>query len=117
MDAMSLITELRRRNIFRVDLLYIAAGWLLLELGALCVDYAQLPGWIYRFTFAMLLIGFPLILVLAWIFELTPDGIKREFEVDMSNSITRRTGRTLLKLTLLAVLLICLLNLARFALD
>lgn len=114
---MSLFSELRRRNIFRVSLLYLVAAWLLLELGALSVDYANLPGWVFRFTFAMLLIGFPLALVLSWIYEITPEGIRREFEVERERSITRETGRRLTRLTLLCLLLIVLLNLSRFWLD
>ena len=117
LETMSLFAELRRRNIFRVALLYAAAAWLILEIGSLCVDYANLPEWIYRFTFAMLIIGFPLALVLSWIYEITPEGLKREFEVDLSDSITTKTGQVLLKLAFLAVLLVVLLNLARFALD
>lgn len=114
---MSLFAELSRRNIFHVVLLYVAAGWLVLELGAMAVDYAGVPGWVYRFIFGVLIIGFPLALVLSWIYEITPEGLRREFEVDRERSITRQTGRKLLNLAALSVLLVLLLNLLRFALD
>ncbi len=114
---MSLFGELGRRNIFRVVLLYVAAGWLVLEVGALLVDYAGLPDWVYRFTFALLIIGFPLALVLSWMFEITPEGLRREFEVDPERSITRETGTRLIRLALLATLVVVLLNLLRFALG
>lgn len=113
---MSLFAELRRRNIFRVALCYIAVGWLLAELCDLLVTVVALPGWIYRFTVAVLIIAFPLALVLSWIYELTPEGLRREFEVDPAHSITRQTGRRLLALTGLAMLGVLALNLLRFAL-
>jgi len=114
---MSLLSELSRRNIFRVALLYLAAGWLVLEFGSLLVDYANLPAWIWRFTFAVLIIAFPLAIVLSWLYEITPEGLQRENRVDPERSITRQTGRTLLRLALLATLGVLLLNLLRFALD
>lgn len=114
---MSLFAELRRRNIFRVALLYVTAGWLLLEIAALLVDYAGMPGWVYRFAFAILIIAFPLALVLSWIYEITPQGLRREVEVEPARSITTKTGKRLLYLALSSVLLVLLLNLLRFALD
>lgn len=114
---MSFFAELRRRNIFRVALLYVAAGWLLLEIGALLVDYAGVPDWTYRFTAAVLVIAFPLALVLSWVYEITPDGIRREHEVERAQSITRETGAKLVRMAMLSVLLVFLLNLLRFALD
>ncbi|MEM1411551.1 MAG: hypothetical protein AAGH19_04260 [Pseudomonadota bacterium] len=114
---MSLFSELRRRNIFRVALLYLTAGWLLLETGSLLVDFAGIPDWVYRFVFAILIIAFPLALVLSWIYEITPEGLRREADVERENSITRATGALLLRLALLAVLLVFALNLLRFALD
>lgn len=114
---MTLFAELRRRNIFGVVLLYVAGGWLLLETGALLVDYAGLPAWVVRFLFAVLVIAFPLAIVLSWMYEITPEGLRREHEVDPARSITRRTGARLLRLALLSVLLVVLLNLLRFVLD
>ncbi len=114
---MSLFAELKRRNIFRVALFYVAAGWLLLELGAMLVDYAGIPGWVYRFAFAVLVIGFPLALVLSWIYEITPEGLRREFDVVPERSITRQTGQRLARLTVFAIAGVVALNLLRFALD
>lgn len=108
---MSLFSELRRRNIFRVALLYIVLAWLIIEVCGLLVLLFDLPVWIYRFTFAMLVIGFPLCLVFSWIYEITPDGLKREFEVERKRSITRETGRRLNRLTLACIALIILINL------
>jgi len=114
---MSLIAELQRRNVFRVALLYAALAWLVLELGTLAVDFLGLPGWVHRFATALLVICFPLALVFSWIFEITPEGLKREFEVQRENSITHRTGRRIGRLTLAALVLIALINLARLLLG
>ncbi len=115
--TMTLFSELRRRNVFRVVLLYVTAGWLLLELSSLFVDYAGLPVWVLRFLFALLIIAFPLAIGISWFYEITPDGLRRESTVDPAESITKQTGARLLRLALLSVLLVFLLNLLRFALD
>jgi len=111
--SMSLIAELQRRNVFRVALLYAALAWLVLELGTLAVEFLGLPGWVHRFVTALLVICFPLALVFSWIYEITPEGLKREFEVQRENSITPRTGRRIGRLTLAVVILIAVINLAR----
>ncbi|MEE4174771.1 MAG: hypothetical protein V2I57_11010 [Xanthomonadales bacterium] len=114
---MTLFSELRRRNLFHVVLLYVTAGWLLLELNAMLVDYADMPVWVLRFVFAMLIIAFPLAIGISWFYEITPGGLRRESSVDPADSITKQTGARLLRLALLSVLGVCLLNLLRFALD
>ena len=73
---MTLISELKRRNIFRVAVLYIVAGWLLLQLADVMFS-AMDAGWVYRFLFGILIICFPLILVFSYIFEITPEGLKK----------------------------------------
>lgn len=111
---MSLFAELKRRNIFRVGLLYVALAWLLVEIGGLLVELLGLPGWIHRFVFGLLVIGFPLCLVFSWIYEITPDGLKREFEVARGQSITRETGRKINLAITGSLALVLLMNLARF---
>lgn len=114
---MTLFSELRRRNLFRVVLLYLTAGWLLLEISSMLVDYADLPAWVLRFFFALLIIAFPLALGISWFYEITPEGLRRESSVDPADSIARQTGARLLRLSMLSVGLIVLLNLLRFVLD
>lgn len=114
---MSLYAELKRRNVFRVALAYAVLGWLLLELAGIASALWQLPPWMHRFLAALLLIGFPLALVLSWIYELTPQGIRREFEVDREHSVTPRTGRWLMRLTLAGALVIITINLVRVVLT
>jgi hypothetical protein len=114
---MTLFSELRRRNVFRVILLYVTAGWLLLELSSMLVDYAGMPVWVLRFVFALLIIAFPLAIGISWFYEITPDGLRRESLVDPEASITKQTGARLLRIALLSLMLVVLLNLLRFALD
>ncbi|MCZ6826857.1 MAG: hypothetical protein O7D88_05100 [Gammaproteobacteria bacterium] len=90
-----LFTELKRRNVFKVAAAYAAIGWLLAEIGDLLFDTFEAPGWVMKVFATLIILGFPLALFLAWAFELTPDGIKREHEVDRSESIVHKTGQKL----------------------
>jgi TolB-like protein len=73
---MSLITELRRRNVFKVGAAYLVVGWLVIEAAALLAPQLNLPEWAPRFVTFLVLVGFPIALVLAWIFDLTPEGVQ-----------------------------------------
>ncbi len=84
---MSLIAELKRRNVFRVGAAYAIVAWLLVEVASVVLPTFKAPEWVMQvFTFLVIL-GFPLALILAWAFELTPGGIKREATVDPAESI------------------------------
>ena len=102
---MSLLTELKRRNVFRVALAYAVVAWLLMQIGDTLAPALLLPEWSTRFLAFLLILGFPLALFLAWAFELTPEGIKPEKSVRREESITAITGRKLdvLIIALLAV--------------
>ena len=100
---MSLLAELKRRNVFRVALLYIVLGWFLLQLIELLLMVLGSGGWVYRFTFALGIICFPLALIFSWFYEITPHGLKKEFQVERAESITRRTGRKISKLTIIVL--------------
>ncbi len=88
-------TELRRRNVFKVAALYIVVAWLILQVTDVFMGILPLPEWTSHLIFLLLVIGFPLALIFAWAFEVTPEGIKREKEVDRERSITPMTGRKL----------------------
>ena len=92
---MALFTELRRRNVFRVGVAYAIVGWLLIEITATTFPILKLPDWSVTLVKALVLIGFPLALIVAWAFELTPEGIKRETAVDPAESVRHSTGRKL----------------------
>jgi len=91
----SVWAELRRRNVVKVALAYAIVGWLLVEVASVVLPTFKAPEWIMQvFTF-LVIVGFPLALIFAWAFELTPEGIKREKNVDRSESITHLTGRNI----------------------
>ena len=94
---MSLFEELKRRNVFRVALAYAVASWVLLQIVDVISPIFELPVWAPRLIFVILAIGLVPALIFAWGFELTPEGIKKESEVDRSGSITPQTGRKLNK--------------------
>ena len=77
--------ELRRRNVVRMALLYGVAAWLVLQVADVLFELLALPEWSLRLVFAMLLLGFPIALIVSWVFELTPEGIKRDEHVDRSD--------------------------------
>jgi TolB-like protein/Tfp pilus assembly protein PilF len=88
-------SELKRRNVFRVAIAFIVVAWLLLQVVDILLPMLALPEWVGRFVFLLLIIGFPIALLFAWAFELTPEGVKLERNVDRSESITQSTGRKL----------------------
>ena len=101
---MSILGELKRRNVTRVALLYIVAAWLVLQVADVSISLLSLPDWVGKVVFLLLALGFPFALIFSWAYELTPEGLKREEDVDRSQSITRVTGRRISILT--SVLLI-----------
>lgn len=89
---MSFFTELKRRNVFRVGIAYMIGAWLLAQIADLLIDNIGAPDWVMKTLFVVLGLGFFLSLFFAWAFELTPDGIKKEKDVDRSQSIRKETG-------------------------
>jgi TolB-like protein/Tfp pilus assembly protein PilF len=100
---MSIFSELKRRNVFKVAAAYIVVGWLILQVGEVLSPALLLPDWVFSTLAFFIILGFPLALLFAWAFELTPDGLKKEKDVDRSESITHVTGQKLSRVT--AVLL------------
>jgi TolB-like protein len=101
---MSILGELKRRNVTRVALLYVVAAWLVLQVADVSISLLSLPEWVGKVVFLLLALGFPFALIFSWAYELTPEGLRRESEIDRSRSITHVTGRRINILT--AVLLI-----------
>jgi len=92
---MRLIPELRRRNVFRMVVLYFVVAWLIIQVAEVLIDLAKLPDWIGTTTLWLLGIGFPVALIFSWFYEITPEGISLEQDVDPKQSITHVTGRRL----------------------
>lgn len=79
---MSLFRELKRRNVYRVAALYVIVSWVILQVADVFTSFLPLPEWTLRLVFLLLVIGFPIALVFAWAFELTPDGLRRDRNAD-----------------------------------
>ncbi len=92
---MSFFEELKRRNVIRVGIAYAVAAWLIMQFADVVLNNIAAPGWVFQTIMLLLGIGFPLVLIFAWAFEMTPEGIKKEKDVDRSQSITSVTGRKL----------------------
>ena len=99
--------ELKRRNVIKGAISYIVVAWLLLRIAVLLGDIMEMPLWISKSLFYLLLVGFPLYLVGSWIYEFTPSGLKRTSKVSESASIRKKTGKRLNKI-IIAFLVICL---------
>ena len=95
----SFFSELKRRNVYKVAVAYAVVGWLLIQIATQVFPFFGVPNWAVRLLVLLLTLGFPVALSLSWAFELTPEGIKRESEVD--RKVARRIGR---KLTALIVI-------------
>jgi TolB-like protein/cytochrome c-type biogenesis protein CcmH/NrfG len=93
MDPKNFFAELKRRNVYRVAAGYAVVGWLAIQVAATVVPALHLPGVITSAVVFVAMLGFPVALVLAWAFEVTPAGIKRTGEIGPNESVPRRTGR------------------------
>jgi len=108
---MSLIAELKHRNVFRVGVAYGIVAWLLVEVASVVLPTFGAPDWVMKvFTFLVIL-GFPLALILAWAFELTPEGIRLETAVDPTEPVARK-ARSKLDFAIVALLVLALVYFA-----
>ena len=113
---MALISELRRRNIFRVAVLYVLAAWLLLQCTDILVGVIGRGDWVYRFEFGLLVICFPLTLIFSYLYEITPQGLRKEREVQREHSITTQTARKIDKIIVIVLALAIALEIGRWLL-
>jgi len=100
---LSFFNELNRRNVTRVAIAYGVAGWVLTEVASVVLPTFQAPEWVLQVLISLLILGFPLALVFAWVYELTPEGLKKESDITQENSITSHTAR---KLNLVVIVLL-----------
>jgi hypothetical protein len=114
---MSLLKEMHRRNVFRVAALYLVLSWLILKSTHVLIDLAGLAPWVRYACEVILAIGLPAVLWFSWVYEVTPQGLRRESEVDAEKSITSLTGRKIdcaILITIILGLAIYLLRRADF---
>ena len=93
MNPRRFFAELKRRNVYKVAVAYAVVAWLLIQAASILFPTFDAPSWVMKVFVTIVFLGFPIALVLAWAFELTPEGIKRTEEVAPWESVTHRTGR------------------------
>jgi TolB-like protein len=108
-----LFEELKRRNVFKVGTAYVVLAWVLAQITDVFLEPFGAPDWVIKTILLVLMAGFPLALFFAWAFEMTPEGIKKEKDVDRTQSITQETGQKLN----LAIIFILVVALGYFAFD
>jgi len=104
LSRMTFFAELKRRNVIRVAILYLVSAWVLLQLTDVLSSLLTVPSWAGSLVVMLLALGFVPALLFAWVFEMTPEGLKLEKDVDRSSSITHESGRKIN--TLITVLLV-----------
>ena len=90
---MQLLAELKRRNVFRMAGLYLVGAWLIIQIAETLLPIFHTPDWVLQALVVFLAIGFIPALVFSWIFELTPEGIRRDAELAPGQSMAPQTGR------------------------
>lgn len=104
-EMASFLTELKRRNVFKVGVAYGIVAWLIAQIIAVIHDPLHLPEWFDTTIIVFLIIGFPLVILFTWAFELTPEGIKSSKSVAPTESITHLTGQKINYLIIAALAL------------
>src|SRR6476619_4523228 len=99
MASRNFFAELKRRNVYKVAVAYAVVAWLLIQVATQVFPFFGIPNWAVRLVVLLLILGFPVALILAWAFELTPEGIKRAEDVLPNEPIRRKTGRKLVGIT------------------
>jgi adenylate cyclase len=87
----NILTELKRRNVYKVAIAYCVVAWLLMQIATQVFPFFEIPNWAVRLVVLLLVIGFPVALILAWAFELTPEGIKR---TEIADELPKKSGRS-----------------------
>src|SRR2546426_5022506 len=93
MNLSSFFAELRRRNVYKVAVAYAIVGWLVVQIATQVFPFFEIPNWAVRLVVLLIIVGFPIALVIAWAFELTPEGIKRTEDVDPFDSRSHHGGQ------------------------
>jgi adenylate cyclase len=105
MNSRNLFAELKRRNVYKVAVAYAVVAWLIIQAASILLPTFEAPEWVMKVIVLLLVLGFPAALIFSWAFEITPEGIVRETEVDAGRSITHHTGRKIVALTIVVALI------------
>src|SRR5919204_2048749 len=104
MNPRNFFAELKRRNVYKVAVAYAVVAWLTIQAASIFLPAFNAPQWAMQIVILILVVGFPVALVFSWAFEITPEGIVRESEVDAGKSITHHTGRKIVAMTVVLAL-------------
>src|SRR5689334_25447125 len=96
----SFFSELKRRNVYKVAVAYAVVSWLLIQAASILFPTFDAPPWAMKILVVLIALGFPAALIFSWAFEITPEGIVRETEVESDKSITHHTGRKIVAITI-----------------
>src|SRR5207244_2160712 len=91
MNLRKFFTELKRRNVYKVAIAYAVVAWLLMQVASQIFPFFEIPNWAVRLVVLLLIIGFPIALIIAWAFELTPEGLKR---TEVADELPEKSGRS-----------------------
>ena len=97
---MNFFAELKRRNVYKVAVAYAVVAWLLIQAASIFLPAFDAPPWVMKIFIIVIIFGFPVALIFSWAFEITPEGIKLESEIEPNKSIKRRTGRKIVAVTI-----------------
>src|SRR5712692_8987600 len=100
MNQRNFFAELKRRNVYKVAVAYAVVSWLLLQAASIFLPAFDAPSWVMKIFIIVIIFGFPVALIFSWAFEITPEGIKLESEIEPNKSIARRTGRKIVAVTI-----------------
>ena len=100
MNFKNFFAELKRRNVYKVAVAYAVVSWLLIQAASIFFPAFDAPPWVMKIFIIVVILGFPVALIFSWAFEITPEGIKLESEIEPSKSIKRRTGRKIVAITI-----------------
>ncbi len=114
MNPRNLFAEMRRRNVYKVGVAYLVVAWLLMQIATQIFPFLEIPAWCVRLVIVLLILGFPVALILAWAYEMTPEGIKRTDEVtpEQSHAIERASGKKLN--AFIIIVLLCIIGVLLF---
>ena len=107
--------ELKRRNVYKVAVAYAIVGWLLVQIATQVFPFLEIPNWVVRLVIVLVAVGFPIALVIAWAFELTPEGLKRTEDVDRATEKRGKSHAWIYVVAVGAVLSIGLFFLGRYS--
>src|SRR5437660_6065688 len=98
-ESINFFAELKRRNVYKVAVAYLVVAWLLIQAASIFFPAFDAPPWVMKTFIIVIIFGFPVALIFSWAFEITPEGIKLESEIEPNKSVTRRTGRKIVAVT------------------